>query len=387
MSTETQTDIVSMVERWIRHELPLLNRSAEAHGEVQFLMKSCEIRIDAIAHAARDVRDPDDALKLLQLLAFAVSSVERHLQAAGAAPGDGVHALRVTPMLLRLSEIAGHAPRDSQYTYWLRNQGDTPLTFTGSCEETMFIRVMNEMHHLQSVSVGMLRPLCNGDVPITSRMSVEAIEFAAANHDRLTMLLYSMLHPAERRRSAIRFEMFAMHLGTYLSDYPVGMQTYLGPDPSTMPAAIEMDLVVGPRTGYAEDVRQRMPLFMRDDRERLEGAMKQRSLAIRIAEAAGLTEQDLLTLPADRIADHIALQPWLLGALKSFAHLASAVATSGSYFSVVRNLFQPATSPFRDALTGARTLAQPIDFDTLPQVVAFERNHPAVERLVAVASA
>lgn len=391
MATQTHDDIISMVERWIRHELPLINRGTEAHGDVRFVIGRCQIHVEAIAHAARDTRDPETAMRLLQLLAFAVSSVERHMQIAGNAPGDGVSALQAGRLLMNLADLAEHPPRDSHETYWLQNRGDMPLTFTGLSQESVLIRIMNEMQHLYAISVAGLRPVCAGELSISSRSAIEAMEFAAGSIERITLLLHSFLAPAmeNRPRSAMQFEVFSMTLGMYLCDYPVGAQTWLAPDPANISGPMELDLAIGlSEERRREMIRRRMVQMNAGDRGRVMAAMQQSSLAARMAEAAGLTEEELGRMPDREVAAHMSLRPCLLGALKSYAHLANSADTSASYLEVVHDHLGRAPSAISMAMSNMRTLVQRVDqFDTMPQPPDVRTSDPTVRRLLAAACA
>jgi hypothetical protein len=389
MINTTRDDIFSMLERWDRHEMTMLNRNTEANGDVRFLIGRCQIPMEAAAHAAREIRDPKMAMRLLQLTSFAVSSVERHLQRAGEAPGEGVMALRATPVLEQLGEIAGHAPRDSHYTYWLLNDGGTPLTFTGSTYEIALVRTMSSMHDLQSKAVAALRPICRGDLSMTSATAVEAMEYAAANLDQLTMRLHTLLAapPEDRARSMMELEMLAMTLATYLCTYPVGMQTWTGPDPANMPAAMQLDLAIGPPCdGYEEMLRARMPQLMDDDRMALEMSMKQPSLAMRLLEAAELSESALMTMPDQMLAGYIRFRPCLRPALRAYTHLVNAAETSASYISVVQDHLRPARKTMDVTFDKMKTLVQRVDrYATMPQPKERRTTHPTVCRLLAAA--
>jgi len=383
MVSDTQSEILRMVERWIRHELAILNRGAEAHGDVHHVIASCRVYVDAIAFAARGVRDPELAMRLLQLLAFAVSSAERHVQAAGAAPGSGVNVLAAAPVLVYLGEIAEHLPRDSHYTYWLQNDSGTPLTFTGSSSEARLIRILCEMHHLQSVSAAMLRPICAGETRITERRAIDDIELAAEHHDRIVVLLHSMLAPSPQRNGT-SFELFAKMLKSYFVDYPIGMQTYLGPDPANMPAAIEMEMLIGPDEGRREAAQQRMPFLMRDDRTRIESAIQQPSLMMRVLDAADLNEDVLSTMSEEHFDRHIEQRPWIELLRTTFSHLIDAADTTASYFSDIEKSFRPTFFPLSTDISTAKTLSQRArsEYDTLPQLTETGAVRSAVRRLM-----
>jgi len=116
--------------------------------------------------------------------------------------------------------------------YWLRNTGDAPMTFTGSPQESMFIRIINEMHQRQMASVAAIRPLCMGEMDAMSPMAIEAMELAAENHERIVM---PQMNPA----------FFAISLRPYLGSYPVGGMMTSGPDAAMLPGLSQVHAAVG----------------------------------------------------------------------------------------------------------------------------------------------
>jgi len=390
MSTQTHESIAAMVERWIRHELPLINRGMEAHGDIHFLLDRCALPVEAIAHAASDVWDPRMALSLLQFLAFPVSSVERHFQMAGNVPGDGVTALRASHTLLRLGEVAMHPPRDSQYTLWMGNGGDMPLMFIASSFELMMIRVVRESQHLHEISTAALRPMCNGDVNMTSATAIDAMEFAAGNCDRITALAHAFLAPSMRdcTNPAMGFASMAMALSTYFVHYPVGVQTFSAPSLGTLPGQTELDLAIGLKDDTDVEAVRRdvVPCLLTDDRTRLERAMEQTSLAARLTEAAGLTESDLVKMSDADVTRHFSAKSWLLRALRAFARLSASADTSAAYMTLMKNCLRREPSGVPHEIGRMKTLVQTDDsYKTLPQSL-FRRSNSAAYRLAAVAA-
>jgi hypothetical protein len=105
---------------WMHRELPALNRAAEdGHLNPEELVAAVRPWINELgAKHVPGVRQisPWEARKLIQLTGFLVSSVERHFQAASAAPGVGLSRLAGADHMLReLARVAQHPPRDSHY--------------------------------------------------------------------------------------------------------------------------------------------------------------------------------------------------------------------------------------------------------------------------------
>lgn len=78
----------------------------------------------------------NDARKAIQGLGFIISSLERHMQARGFEAGEGLASVDgARDLFLTLSEMSGHPPRDSLYTFSLWNTGDSVITFSGNPQE------------------------------------------------------------------------------------------------------------------------------------------------------------------------------------------------------------------------------------------------------------
>jgi hypothetical protein len=249
---------------WTRHELPYRNRAVEEHGTVGQWLAPYRHAIARVIETAHDIHDAGIARQLLQLLGFITSSVERHLQAHGDHPGAGVHALGVEPTLVHLGHIAAHVPRDSHYTYWLDNAGEAPLTFTGSMEETAYIRIVHHTHHLHDVAAAALRPLTTGHDTHVSHPGTDAVHFALHAEERLCAIYETFLHECV----AVHGHAFALHLPPYLASYPVGGEMTHGPDAHHIASTIELDLLLGNHAAYHDH----LPHLDHHDRERLETA-------------------------------------------------------------------------------------------------------------------
>ena len=268
---------------WVRHELPYRNRAVEEHGTVGQWLVGYRHAIVGASHIAHDVHDPSIARSFLQLLGFVASSVERHLQANGEPAGAGVHALEIEATLVHLGHVAAHVPRDSHYTYWLDNDGDAPLTFTGSAQEAAYIRIVHHTHHLHDIAAVPLRALTTDHETLTSHAGVEAIHFALHAEERLGALYESLLHDSV----AVCEHAFSLHLAPYLASYPIAGNMTPGPDACHVASTIELDLLLGNHCEHGGAYRHHLPHLNHHDRERLETAALQPPIAAHLLAGTG----------------------------------------------------------------------------------------------------
>jgi hypothetical protein len=151
-------------------------------------------------------------------------------------------------------------------------------------------------------------------------------------------------HP-RRRRSVSRAR-------TRLGDYPVGVQTYPDPDPANMAGPMEIDLAIGlANDAERNELLQQLPRLITAERMRMEAAMLQPSLMMRLAEAAQLTDDTLPTMSDRQVADHLADQQWIHPALLAFAHLTSAADTRDAYHAAMQAAKAANTSATSASLT------------------------------------
>jgi hypothetical protein len=151
-----------------------------------------------------------------------------------------------------------------------------------------------------------------------------------------------------------------------------------------MPAAIEIEMLIGPDEGRREAVQQRMTFFMRDDRMRIESAIQQPSLMMRFLDAAGLNKDVLSTMSEEQLDRHIEQQPWIEPLRTACSHLIDAVDITVSYFYDIEESFGSSSFPLSTDISKAKTLSQRArsEFDTLPQITETCAVRSAVRRLM-----
>ena len=190
-----------------------------------------------------------EARKLIQLAGFLVSSVERHFQAAGAAPGSGLSRLPgVDHMLRELARVAQHPPRDSHYTYWLWNTGgDKPLTFTGDPQEVFFQRAVCVTDWLHNASCDAVRPICQGYIPVASNDAATALHQAAQNTVTLHRHFQAFMEKdaVEPTRRSMEPWFFMTRMRTYLPTYPIQGESWGGVNAANLAAQMQIDYLIG----------------------------------------------------------------------------------------------------------------------------------------------
>lgn len=253
------------------------------------------------------IRTRDEALILIQLLGFWLSSIERHIQRY-APPGSGIAQLPgAEDTLAKLGQIAFHPPRDSQYTYWVLNDTDTPLTFTGDRQEVNFNRAVNGINRSRIESNNVLRAICRGDISLTSPNAVAALEHATENEWQIFKLYQALW---KQDTGGITPVFFMTQMRTYLPSYPIKGTQWSGANAANLPSQMQFDHLYGTvNAEYARTVESRWRYLTPEDQEALKTDMGLPSLTERMLEHLGLTAQDVERMPIHALAAHIAFAP------------------------------------------------------------------------------
>lgn len=391
MRNATPQEILQMTETWTRFELPAINRQIEGRDDVKVLIDRLKPLCDLAATLINRPIDNVLAARLLQCLAFGVSSVERHMQWSGHEPGEGVLALGATGLLLHLARLADQPPRDTYRTYWLDNPGAV-LTFTGSYQEAMFNRIVNETETLHAASAAALRRICNGEVPFESEDAIDAMEIAIINQERLTLLFKSFMERAIDRPQewAMTPEFFAFSMRTYLCTYPVGDTPWGGPNAANIPGQVRLDYAIGTvDDDYRNTVLNRFPLLHEKDRLAVADAMAQPSLVERVLETIGVKTADLAGIPDGDLVPRFRERSACLLSLDAFGELIKAAADlSATHFSLIHNYLRrqakvvsPEIETKLPVKLGSGT--GHMDHDATFRIMNMRKNHPIVRRVVA----
>ncbi|MFE2280326.1 monodechloroaminopyrrolnitrin synthase PrnB family protein [Streptomyces sp. NPDC059454] len=206
--------------------LPALNRAGDVSG------------LDALARlwtgrVPDRVHDAVTANAALRDLGFVLASLERH----------GVD-YRTVPYaeetLLKLGALAEEVPRDSVYTYALRNPQDAVRSFTGLPEEALFIR------EVRTAGIA-LRPAVDAlletlTLPVDDPALVELLAEATRGFTVFAQSLLSV-------KRAITPETFSFEMRPYFPPMTVGGQVLYAPGGAQMTPLLVDILLIRPEPG------------------------------------------------------------------------------------------------------------------------------------------
>jgi Domain of unknown function (DUF1864) len=294
-------DWLALTAARLRAEMPVMNNQVHSlrSGYVQLVTWARTSTDEAVRLlgvegecAAEVMGDPETAMRVLALLGFFVSSVEKAVQELGLPPGAGLAMLPgVEGCLLALGRLAQHPPRDTHYTYWLLNRGPNPITFTGDRQETKFNEVVNLTDDRNLESLDAMRPICEGTVDIFSPEAAERLWLVARNNRIVYESFRSIMarDPTTGRR-AIEPHFFMTIMRVYLATYPVGGVDWGGVNAANLMSAMAMDYALGTfEPWYGGVLATRWRYMTLQDQEALEATMERRSAAGLIVERIGLT--------------------------------------------------------------------------------------------------
>ncbi|MDT0393757.1 MULTISPECIES: monodechloroaminopyrrolnitrin synthase PrnB family protein [Streptomyces] len=210
--------------------LPALNRAGDVSG------------LDALARlwtgrVPDRVHDAVTANAALRDLGFVLASLERH----------GVD-YRTVPCaeetLLKLGALAEEVPRDSVYTYALRNPQDAVRSFTGLPEEALFIQ------EVRTAGIA-LRPAVDALLE-TLTLSVDdpaLAELLAEATRGFTVFAQSLLSV----KRTITPETFSFEMRPYFPPMTVGGQVLYGPGGAQMTPLLVDILLIRPEPGEPQE--------------------------------------------------------------------------------------------------------------------------------------
>lgn len=383
-------------EDWTRVTVPSMNNAIEA-GK-----KDVEEFVSALRPWFRHMRmnllpifyrqDCNVARKLIQLIGFNISSIERHYQAQGCEPGTGLGRLPgIEDVLGRLSRIAHHPPRDSHYTYWLWNDGNNPLTFTGESQEVFFHYAVTQTDQLHSETCRLLRPICRGEQPLSSPESVTSLRMAEHNMLNLWQIFRSFMAKSETTNQKNMEPWFFMtRMRTYLPAYPVNGVEWGGVNAANLASQMQADYLIGTvNDEYAAIVKDRVRYLTKEDKQALEADMSLPSIAQMLLVDMNITARDVEVCSNQELACHVTNQPVIVReAFAAYAGLIKAVShLTAIHWALIQNYLvkpsgqltegerqQLAVKP--DAGTGGKT------HEETKAIMEMRRRHPIIGKLI-----
>ncbi|HLJ89686.1 MAG TPA: hypothetical protein VKZ53_22945 [Candidatus Angelobacter sp.] len=322
------------LQNWIQAELGALNTAIEAGRPIEQFFSAVQPWVasfrEAIQPAIHEL-DQHDARVAIQLITFIVNSAERHFQALRMPPGLALQQFgSLEGLLVQLGARAEHPPVATHYTYWLWNS--VPLLFTGDPQEIHFHRVVNATHNLHNYSRILLRPICEGNVDVTSPEAMCAIRQTTENMKELCRHFNSL---TEMNGSSWVFQpaFFMKRMRTYLVSYPVCRVDWSGVNAANLAAQMAIDYMVGITTEkYRTTVHERLRYLTAEDRIGLEQDMMMPSLTDRILKKMNLNLCRLETLTRSSLGELLLHQP--VDVLNSLVALEGLIAAAGRLTSI-----------------------------------------------------
>lgn len=401
-STEGETAYISWLlaefHEWIQDRLPAWNCSIERDNSiatdlihelnkwVSLLYQQGVCEFSALKQ--------NDARLLIQLLGFAVSSVERHTQSSGMQPGEGLAKLVYAEEIMgKLSRIAHHPPRDSHYTYWLWNSQKDPLTFTGNSQEVFFNRVVNQTEIFHSDSCNNLRQLCENKINVCSPTAIDAMIASEQNMLNLWREFRAFMDPTENLdRRNVEPLFFMTRMRTYLTAYPIQGEMWSGVNAANLASQMQIDYLIGTVSyKYRNVIKDRMRYLTVEDQNLLLSDTKLPSVADCLIKEIGLTPMRIQHWDEQSLVSHIGAQPsTTLTALNAYKRLVLAAAKlSAMHWALIQNyLVKPANELDQhkhrnlavkpDAGTGGKTHKE------TKAIMEMRRRHPLIGKLINV---
>ncbi|MFG2680827.1 monodechloroaminopyrrolnitrin synthase PrnB family protein [Streptomyces sp. NPDC048392] len=250
--------------------LPALNRAGDVAG-LDRLARTWNGRVAAHVH------DTVTAGAALRDLGFALASLERHGVDFRSVPGAEEN-------LLRLGARTEEVPRDSVYTYALRNPVNAVRSFTELPEEALFIREVRTAGVALRPAVDALLDALTlaADDPVLAELLAEATR-------GFTVFAQSLL--AVKR--AITPETFSGELRPYFPPMTVGGQVLYAPGGAQMTPLLVDVLLIRPEPGdpgeewYERYLRENLPYLPAAYRAASDRARRHRPLLPRLVDEAG----------------------------------------------------------------------------------------------------
>ncbi|MEP0805581.1 MAG: DUF1864 family protein [Chloroflexota bacterium] len=310
---DTNGTFLSELRTVVHNEIPRLNDAIEkGEDEVGTVVRTFLPWFSMMKETFAPERLPRaEARTVIQLIGFVIGSVERHLQSAHLQAGQGLALFPgMEDYLTKLAISAQHPPRDTHYTYWLWNNGEEPLSFTGDPQEIFFNRAVNHTHELHTLSCDWLRVICEGQINIVSPEARTIIQNAANNnmvlHDHFRSFMSR--DPVSGQR-AVEPHFFMTRMRTYLPTYQINSTEWTGVNAANLAAQMQLDYLVGTTLdSYENTVRGRLRYMTSDDRRSLEYDMHLPSLLDLFLQQMSLTRADMDGLTNDTLETLIAMQ-------------------------------------------------------------------------------
>ncbi|MGW2031556.1 monodechloroaminopyrrolnitrin synthase PrnB family protein [Streptomyces spinosus] len=250
--------------------LPLLNRAADVAGLTR-LARAWAGRVDGNRY------DAATASAALRDIGFALASLERHGVDYRIVEG-------AEEILLKLGALADEVPRDSVYTYALRNPEHATRSFTELPEEALFIREVRTAGFALRPAVDALTealPLAVDDRALPDLLAAATEGFAVFARSLLSV------------KRQVTPETFSYEMRPYFPPMTVGGQVLYAPGGAQMTPLLVDILLLRPEPGeareewYEQYLRENVGYLPAAYRVAGDRARRHRPLLPRLVEEAG----------------------------------------------------------------------------------------------------
>ncbi len=291
MQTKNNGDLNAFILAY----LPSLN-NAVLRGELspESFLDAIREPVSKLVSASELERSRDGARMLLGQFGMLLNSAERHIQAAGAAPGAALAQFTgADSALLHLGKVGQHPPRDSAYTYWMWNRAG--YSFTGDRQEHLFQEtVISIVEGVDDIS-RLLRFVAS--TPLTSPDSIRymktAVELQEVNHHLLGNLAK---HDPAMRAPVFSGYFFTYNMRTWLTSFPVGGTVWPGTSAANFAEFWESDLRLTAQEFYRTYIEGRIHTVPDEEQSRVRTVMMEATIEDRILSKLGINGTQALTL-------------------------------------------------------------------------------------------
>lgn len=266
------------LEDALRVDLPSLNAQAAAnpvcianliHRYRPFLVPTM------LEHLRSAPLTRDEARDALKAINFVTASVDTHLRRNGEAPGAGYEILDdMVPTLLMLAKLGDHPPTHSHVTYWLRNAGHLPLTFTGGRGEQHFNRAV-------CGTDAAMRALCHDlrDIDLVDPSAPERIAAAASRYGDVLDLYRGYRRSPPNNQPLMQHTEFVVGMRPYLAPTVIQGRKYFGANAAHIAPCLVADLLLGfDSPWYRDMIIERFDHMLPEEVGEMRCAFSRRSL-------------------------------------------------------------------------------------------------------------
>lgn len=324
------------IVRYVTHDLPVLNiKCRDGADNLESWITSSRAHVAVGANIAPSLNELE-RLTLLQSLGFILASGERHAQAAGLEPGWIVGNL---PGLERGLLIAAGNSRPPVLTadlYWLMNDGQPPLSFTGEPHEYFFISAVRTQAALREIVNRQLRALLDG------RWNPALAEGARMLRAASSSMAQAHGQYLDFRRGPQGFPLMTPEqfneMRVWLASTVIAGRSLAGPNAAYIPEMVVTDFLLGTADAEYGKYVDSFDIYQSPEgRALIAGDRGRTSLVLVIAHALGLNAEEFDGASSEQLSSLIRNAPrslcWTLDAFKELVD--QFIGSSGAHVGLV----------------------------------------------------